>query len=228
MIRGIILVAVGGAALSMACFGVASVRGPMGWHVPDLGVLIDDDGDAPQSPMASRTLDWKGGEALTFELPATIVYTQGPTSSITVSGPKRAIDRVTLDDDVIDLDHESTRSWHIHHLRIVVTAPGLKALTVRSAGSLTLQNVAVDHLRLTVEGAADVVGHGRADAITLNVAGAAHADLSDMVVRDADIDIEGAGHVTAGPTGRASIHLSGIGAVELIPTPVRPDSYVIA
>jgi Putative auto-transporter adhesin, head GIN domain len=220
MIRGILLVAVGGLALSTACFGMAAVRGPTSWHVPGmggLGILMDDDEDT-SSPAATRTLDWKGGDALTFEVPATIVYTQGAAPGITISGPKRVVDRVMLDGNVIGMNRESTHHWG-NHLRIVVTAPALKTLTVRSAGSLTLNNVAVDHLHLTVEGAASVEGHGRADSITLNVAGAAHADLSDMIVTDADLDIAGAGHVSVGPTGHASIHLSGVGAVELTRRP---------
>ncbi|GAA4476699.1 GIN domain-containing protein [Gluconacetobacter asukensis] len=219
MIRGLILVAVGGAALSMACFGVAAVRGPTNWHISAMDLLDDDDDDAPAAQAATHKLDWKGGEALTFELPASIVYTQGPAPGITVSGASDIVDRVTLNGDVLALDHVSHHHWHNGHLRIVVTAPALKALTLRSAGSLTLNDVAVDHLSLTVEGAGNVTGHGKADMVTLKVAGAAQADLSDMVVRDADVGISGAGHVSIGPSGHASVRLSGVGAVELTRKP---------
>lgn len=217
MIRGLILVAVGGAALSMACFATAAVRGPTTWHVSAFDLLDDDDG--PTAPEASHQLDWKGGEALAFEVPASIVYTQGPVPGITVSGPRDIVDRVTLNGDVLGMDHIHHHHWHNGHLRIVVTAPALKALTLRSAGSLTLNDVAVDHLSLTVEGAGSVTGHGKADMVTLKVAGAAQANLSDMVVRDADIDIAGAGHVSVGPSGHAAVHLSGVGSVKLTRKP---------
>ncbi|GBQ31859.1 DUF2807 domain-containing protein [Gluconacetobacter azotocaptans] len=220
MIRGIALVAVGGAALSVACFSVAAVRGPMNWHFPDM-IWTDDDDDAGKgAPSATRAIPWAGAENLTFAVPATIVYTQGPAAGITVSGPGKLVDRVSLQDNTLDMDDNGHHHhWHSGRLRIVVTAPALKAITVRSAGKLTLQDLAVDHLKLTVEGAADVVGHGRADKISLSVAGAANADLSDMIVTDADIDIQGAGHVSVGPTGHAGVHLSGVGAVELTRRP---------
>ncbi|MFS3134414.1 GIN domain-containing protein [Gluconacetobacter sacchari] len=218
MIRGLILVAVGGAFLSMACFAVAAVRGPINWHFAALD-LLDDDDDGPAASAASHRIDWKGGEALTFEVPASIVYTQGPAAGITVSGPRDIVDRVTLNGDVLGMDHAVHHHWHNGHLRIVVTAPAIKTLTLRSAGSLTLNDVAVDHLSLTVEGAGNVTGHGRADMVELRVAGAAQADLSDMIVRDADIGISGAGHVSIGPSGHASVRLSGVGAVELTRKP---------
>ncbi|MBB2201643.1 GIN domain-containing protein [Gluconacetobacter tumulisoli] len=219
MIRGIALVAVGGAALSVACFSVAAVRGPMQWHIPDM-IWSDDDEDAgKETSPATRTIAWAGAENLTFDVPATIVYTQGPAPSITVSGPRKVVDRVSLQDNTLQADEHGHHHWHSGRLRIVVTAPALKAITVNSAGTLTLQGLAVDHLKLTVEGAADVVGHGRADKVSLSVAGAANADLSDMIVTDADIEIEGAGHVSIGPTGHAAVHLSGVGAVELTRRP---------
>ncbi|MFW7266743.1 GIN domain-containing protein [Gluconacetobacter sp. Hr-1-5] len=219
MIRGLILVAVGGAFLSMTCFAVAAVRGPISWNVSGWDLLDDDDGGTPAAPAVSRKLDWKGGEALTFELPASIVYTQGPAAGITVTGARDLVDRVKLDGDELSIDHVSHHHWHNRHLQIVVTAPALKMITLRSAGSLTLNDVAVDHLSLTVEGAGSVTGHGKADMVVLKVAGAAQANLSDMVVRDADIGISGAGHVSIGPSGHASVRLSGVGAVNLTRKP---------
>ncbi|MBB2204278.1 GIN domain-containing protein [Gluconacetobacter takamatsuzukensis] len=222
MIRGLILVAVGGAFLSMTCFAVAAVRGPMTWNVSGWDLVHfddDDDDDAPAGPAVSRKIDWKGGEALAFDVPASIVYTQGPAPSITVTGARDIVDRVKLDDNVLGIDHVSHHHWRNSHLRIVVTAPALKALTVDGAGSLTLNDVAVDHLSLTVEGAGSLTGHGKADVVTLKVAGAAHADLSDMIVRDADLEISGAGHVRVGPSGHAAVSLSGVGAVELTRKP---------
>ncbi|MFT8643330.1 GIN domain-containing protein [Gluconacetobacter sp.] len=219
MIRGLILVAVGGAFLSMTCFAVAAVRGPIFWNVSGWDLLDDDDGGASSAPTVSHKLDWKGGEALTFELPASIVYTQGPTAGITVTGASAIVDRVKLDGDMLSLDHAGHHRWHNHHLRIVVTAPALKTITLRSAGVLTLNDVAVDHLSLTVEGAGSLTGHGKADTVVLRVEGAAQANLSDMVVRDADVTISGAGHVSIGPSGHASVHLSGVGAVNLTRKP---------
>ncbi|NVN10276.1 DUF2807 domain-containing protein [Nguyenibacter vanlangensis] len=219
MIRGFLLVAVGGAALSIASFGIAAVRGPVSWHTDIGNFFLSDDGEEPAGSAISRTLEWKGGDELAFQVPATIIYTQAPSPGITAIGSRRVVEALRLDGNVIDMDDASLRHWHSSRLRIVVTAPQLKSITVESAGDLTLKNVAVDHLSLTVNGAANVVGYGRADALTLRVAGAAHADLSDMALADADISISGAGHVVAGPTGHVSAHISGVGAVELTRQP---------
>jgi hypothetical protein len=48
-----------------------------------------------------------------------------------------------------------------------------------------------------------------------------NADMSGLVLTDAKIEIDGLGHVKAGPTGTADVEINGAGAVTLTQRPAH-------
>ncbi|GBQ75465.1 hypothetical protein AA14337_0233 [Acetobacter malorum DSM 14337] len=219
MIRGITMIALGGAALSALCFGTAASRGPV--LFPATKWTVDWTGTEAAGPTQTRTLDWQGSNALTLNLPAQIIYKQGDKPSITVRGSEKLVERVSLKNNTLDISESKSHHifWRNSSLTIIITAPALNTLTLNGFGSLDLQNYQQPHLDLTINGAASVKAHGHTDSLKLAIDGAASVNLSDLTLSDLDLSMDGAGSVKAGPTGRVKVSIDGAGSVKLTNTP---------
>lgn len=218
MIRGLTMIAVGGAVVSALCFGVAASRGPTSFSFAD----IEWADSAPRGPQISRTLAWEGGPDLTINLPASIIIRQGPKAGITVSGSERMVNHIVLNGTTLDTD-ENTPNHH-YRLRdakvtLTITAPALTKLTLNGFGSVDWQGYDQKTLDLIINGAARVKTHGRAENVTLSIDGAASVNMADMDITNLDLSMDGAGSVKAGPTGRAKISIDGAGSVKLTKVP---------
>ncbi|GBR07588.1 GIN domain-containing protein [Acetobacter oeni] len=226
MIRGLVIAAAGGAVLSIGCFSVMHALGPV--SVTSHFDFSDADDRRDRSPRVTRDLPWNGGSRIEISLPAEVIYTQGPAARITAEGPQDRISTITLSNNIISDDKHPWRWRSRHHNGIVlhITAPALSDLTISSAASAQLNNIALPELKLSVSGAASIDGSGHADKVTLSSAGASSMNLSAMAIKDADISIAGAGSVKAGPTDRASISISGVGSVTLTRTPHTLEKHI--
>ncbi|GAN68376.1 GIN domain-containing protein [Acetobacter orleanensis] len=178
MIRGITMIALGGAALSALCFGMATVRGPL--LFPSTQWTLDWAGTEPTGPTTTRTLDWQGSNALTLNLPARIIYTQGEKPGITVKGSERLVNRVTLQGNTLDMaeskDHHT--HWSNNSLTVTITAPALNTLTLNDFGTLDVQDYQQPTLNLVINGAAHVKAHGHTDSLKLTIDGAGSVKLT--------------------------------------------------
>ena len=130
MIRTLLLIAAASFVLMLAAFGgAAALGGPEllrnGWTI-DVG---DNDSEAWSGPTVERTLEWTGGDRLTIALPADVVFTQGDTPSVVVSGPETAVQRITLVDGRLAFADENGASERFtvigrpSGLTVTITAP---------------------------------------------------------------------------------------------------------
>lgn len=236
MIRGLTVVAVGGALLCFCCIGLSGAMSPHHWHVPSVGwhmnVNDDDDGDGPvlnltgREPIISRDLPWAGGTSLTFDVPARVTYTQGPTAKITLSGPDALVNHVVLDGDTLKLDRTVHGMDTDRALSMSITAPEVRTFEVNSAAKLSLNNLNVDALSVQIDGAGKVDAQGSAKSVHLEINGAADADLGALTVADAHVEIDGIGNVIAAPTGDAHVEINGAGKVALTKRPAHLDQEI--
>lgn len=219
MIRGLTMIAVGGAVVSALCFGVAASRGPTSFSFSD----IEWADTAPSGPQTTRTLAWNGGPELTINLPASIIIQQGPKAEITLSGSEHMVNHIVLNGTTLDTD-ENTPNHHYRlrdaKVRLTITAPDLTKLTLNGFGSVNWQGYDQKTLDLIINGAASVKAHGRAENVTLTIDGAASVNLADMDITNLDVAMDGAGSVKAGPTGLAKITIDGAGSVKLTKVPM--------
>ncbi|AOX18832.1 GIN domain-containing protein [Kozakia baliensis] len=219
MIRGLFVLALGGAFISTLCFTVAASRGSMEWD----GLSLFAAHRVDPGPVKTRVIPWVGGSELTLNLPARIIIHQGPTASISVVGTVALIDHITLIGNEISLDRSVSHwSWpqHDDKLTINVTAPALDKIVINGFGTLELKDWHRENLALVINGAATVKGEGRAENVDLTIDGAATAKFTEMAILNLKVTMDGAGSVKAGPTGRANVSISGAGSVKLtrIPT----------
>jgi hypothetical protein len=225
MIRGLVLVAFGGAALSAASIGASGAWSRHHWHLPVFIVSSSDSGDGPllalkgDEKTGTRSLAWSGGETLSFDLPAQVTYTQGPAVSMVISGPEVLLAHVVLHGDTLRLDR-NVRGLNTHNaLSIAISGPSLHEFRLNSALTLDLRAISTDSLSVRLDGAGKVMAQGSAHSVMLRIDGAGDADLGKLAVSDADIRIDGIGHVVAAPTRNAEVRIAGAGKVTLLKRP---------
>ena len=233
MIRTLVLVAAVGFVLCIGCLVAAFslAGGPFlirDWQVVHSGEeggfnwKRDRDADAGQPTWgdhATRVLAWTGGDTLEVEVPADIVYSQGPETKLTIAGPSEAVAAVRLEGGRITFDRD--HGYDDARLKIEMTAPGVTRFDLAGSQNLVVENYKQTKLVLDISGAAHVSAKGEAKDVTLEIAGSGDADLADLAVQDARLDISGSGHARIGPKGTVKVDISGQGDVDLTAKPAK-------
>jgi len=164
----------------------------------------------------TRDFAWSGGDLLNVEVPADIVFTQGPKAKLTVEGPQDALDHLVIRDGRIATDRGF---YDGDRLKIVMTAPGVRRFDLSGSQNLVVEDYQQERLELDISGSAQVSAKGVAKMVVLDIAGSGDADLEHLVTDDAQIDISGSGTAKVGPKKSARIDVSGDGAVTLTAKP---------
>jgi hypothetical protein len=187
-------------------------------------------------PDATRTLAWDGAERLSVDVPAEVTFVQGDQAGVRLTGPRSVVDRVRFENGRLtlhDVGHDTERGYirwsangvrvwsETESLRVVVTAPDVRAFEMVGSGDLSIRDYDQPALELTVHGPGDIDVHGRTDLLTVEVNGSGDVDLDRLVTTDAAITIRGSGDVVAGPTGSARVDVAGSGDVTLTRRPDR-------
>jgi hypothetical protein len=234
MIRALVIVAIGGFFLSVACFSAAIAIGG-----PDIATAIAWNDGWPHGerhfghwrrmreasgPAVTRELAWSGGDTLSLDTPALVEYVQssGP-ARLTVTGPAAVLDSLSVDDGEISLDGARFRS---DGLRIVLSAPSVHRFQLHAAGKIDIRNYRQSALEVEISGAGQVTAAGQADAVDIDVSGMGDADLGALKTRRARIDVSGAGAAKAAPTDWARVEISGVGGVHLLTRPKRLETAI--
>ena len=236
MIRTLLIIAGAGLVLCVATLsGAAAIGGNdlarHGWE------WTFRDGESSETvtfergdtgPSVTRNLTWTGGDRLTVEIPGDVTYVQGDTPSVVVTGKQSMVDRVNLIDGRLtwDRDDDSTEhvvfGWsHNSRLRVVITAPSVKAFDLESSADLSIRAYDQPTFALTVSGSGDVDAAGQTQTATIDISGSGDSDLSALQTTDASVDTSGSGDVSVGPSGAARIDISGSGDVDLTRRPAN-------
>lgn len=231
MIRSLFIIAAASLVLTIVCLGGAAAIGGRevardGWNITGDGWTIvqsDFEWEMSDETVVTREIAWEGGEALTFDLSARVIYAQGDETSVTVTGPSEVVDRVTFVDGRFDLEDGAGRH---SRPRITIVAPAVTRFTLNGSQDLEIRDYDQPTLDLAVSGSGDVEGYGRADALTVTIDGSGDVDLEGLPSTDAVIEINGSGGVEAAPTGAADVTIRGSGDVDLATRPQRLTSQV--
>lgn len=235
MIRSLFIIAAAGLVLAVACLGGAAAIGGRefvrdgGWTISghewrwtdgDYGWRDGEDG------VTARTIEWSGGEALTFDMHARVIYAQSDTVSVTVTGPAAVTERVRFEDGRFWLETEEAGFGTRSRPRITVTGPAVSRFTLNGSQALEIRDYDQPALELVVAGSGDVEGYGRAERLSVRVNGSGDVDLENLPVADAVIEVHGSGDVRAAPSGVADVAVRGSGDVDLTTRPARLNSRV--
>lgn len=232
MVRALVVIIVAGFITSVACISAAvAIGGP---HAIARGAWVWnwDDDDAPRAwrypahdagPQRQRDFPWTG-DRLEVNAPAEIDYVQAPgPAKLTIRAPGDTLDQVRVDGGRITLASGRPRWAKLH---ITLTAPNVTRFELNGADELTISGYKQDELTLLASGHAEIKAQGEARTVRLSVSGHGEADLADLKMANADIDISGAGEATAGPTEWARVQISGLGEVDLLTRPKRLETQI--
>ncbi|MEH6664998.1 MAG: DUF2807 domain-containing protein [Brevundimonas sp.] len=233
MIRSLFIIAAASLVLTIVCLGAAAAIGGReitrdGWMISgDDWSLVEGDfnRDSPDEDIVTREIAWEGGEALTFDLSARVIYAQGETPSITVEGPAEVVDRVTFAEGRFGLE-EGERTGRRSRPRITVMAPAVRQFTLNGSQDLEIRDYDQPTLTLAVSGSGEIEGYGRTESLTVTIDGSGDVDLESLPSTDAVIEINGSGGVAAAPSGQADVTIRGSGDVDLTTRPARLISQV--
>lgn len=177
-------------------------------------------GDGPQT---TRTLAWPGGDSLEISVRADVKYTQGPVGSLTVTGPKGAVEHLIVDDGELRFDR---RMRDTGRLSIVMTAPDVKEFVLAGSQNLSIDGYQQDTLAVTIAGSGEMVVRGAAKTLELNIAGSGDVDASGLTLDDAEVNIAGSGDATIAPKLSADINIAGSGDVVLKSNPAKLETSI--
>lgn len=234
MVRTLLIVAAAGFVLMLISFGgAAALGGPEllrgGWTLN----LDDWDRDSDHSalgwsgPATEADLEWTGTDTLTIAVPAHVYFTQGSETSVRVTGPQEAIERLTFEDGRLAFRDEEGLGRRIHilgrhdGLNVTITAPDVSRFVLEGFGDLELNDIDRETLDILVEGAGDIEARGRVGQLNLTVEGAGDADLDELFATNAEIRIEGAGQAEVRATDRANVVIEGVGEVDFAGRPAN-------
>jgi hypothetical protein len=240
MIRVLVMIAVAGFVLCVACFTAAfALGGPDaitrgGWVFAsgdhDGWNWDDDDWDrdwaSNSGPQTTRTLQWSGADRLDLDLAADVRYIQaaGP-ATVTVTGPERAVSHVVVRGDSLRYDRRSHRYGH-GQLTVVVRAPNISSFDISGRNRLEIEGYDQARLRLDVSGDADVRATGQTEVVELDLSGSGDVDVGALKSKGAEVDISGAAEAVIAPMDWAKLDISGAGDVRLLTHPPRLETDV--
>jgi hypothetical protein len=228
MTRPLLIVAACAMIVCFASLIAAAAIGPLPhrWWGEDFDPdFFDHGGDAMEGggPTVTRELTWSGGEELEVRVPARILYTQGATPRFTVSGPSRTLDALELDGDTLRFTHRLRDTGRI---TVTMTAPSVSRFELNGAQELTIADYDQDRLEVSLRGAGEVTGRGRAREVEVEIMGAGEVDLGGLAARSAEVSIAGAGDATVSPTDSVEVNIAGAGDVTLTTRPSKVEQHV--
>ena len=240
MVRVLVIVAVVGFVLTIACFSGAAALGgralaesglPLPWAWGHWNWDDDDDDARPgdrDSPNATREIAWTGGEDLAIALPADVVFTQGPTAKLTVTGPKRVVDRVIVEDGKLRFAGRHGGRWGLHdaRLQVAVSSPDTHSFSLAGSPNLRIADFKQDRLRVAIMGSGDVTGAGQAKRVDVAIFGSGDANLAGVAAEEADVKIMGSGDASVAPRDYADVAIFGSGDVDLAVRPAKLSSHI--
>ena len=238
--KPLVIIALGGIALSIASLAVAHGLVKDGWQI-----VADRLGDLPISvkqtacPKSSnqidatptqRALTWdNNGASLAIKIPIRLHYRPNGPMKIYAEGRADLLSHLRVDDgqiyydcSVSDDDGNSVRPIP----DITVSGIRIDDFELVGLGLLDMTDVEQPSLSIKVAGAGKIEGSGHTDSLAVSVAGAAKVDFGTLIARTADIKIAGAGDARLAVTESAAVKIAGAGQVHWTKRPPHLSSRI--
>jgi hypothetical protein len=227
MIRPLLLTALCAFLAAIGFFSIAAAIGgsQIGkfMHSPGNYDWDSDDNDSRDGPPTVKILTWSGSDTLTVMIPATIHYTQGPTTSLGVTGPKRTVDHVVVRDGKLIFDEHFR---HGSRVEVTMTAPNVSHFLLRGSQRLDITGYNQPRLEAAIAGSGSITGKGMADEVEMGIAGSGDIDFGELTSKKVEIHIGGSGDATAAPSEEAQVHIAGAGDVTLKTRPKKLETHI--
>lgn len=149
-----------------------------------------------------------------------LVVKQGPVASLTLSGDKRLVSRVTTTQkgDVLSIDMDKvTFSWGRDDgtVRVLLTLPNLSELTSTGVGTSTLTGFSGNAIILVQEGAGTINMNSNYKFVKVRLGGVGSMTIAAGASEEVDLSLQGAGKISISGTARMlRASLGGLGSLD--------------
>jgi hypothetical protein len=238
MIRGLVIIAAAGLVMSVVCISAAvMIGGPavfahgVWFHGPHVwrweshggrwsGWTVSD----ADTPPVERRQAWSGGDQLEVEVPADVTFTQTPGApQLVIRAPKATLDHVVVEGGRIHFDGAAVDPGDIS---IELSAPKVTHFAIAGSGELAIRNYNQDTLAIDLSGSGDASVQGAARSLKLGISGSGDADLTQLTLRGAQVQVSGSGSAVVAPTEWADLDISGSGDIRLLTQPLHLKTHV--
>ena len=228
MIRPLLLTALCAFLAALGFFSIAAATGGRQLsaylQTHDFDWDSDDvEGGPGDGPQTVKILTWSGGDSLKVLVPATVHYTQGPTTSLGVTGPKGTVDHVVVRDGALTFDG---RIRHPRRVEITMMAPSVTHFMMMGSQKLDISGYQQDRLEAALAGSGSIIAKGVADRVEMGIAGSGDMDFGDLIAKRVEIHIGGSGDAIAAPTDEAEVNIAGSGDVTLKTRPKKLETHI--
>lgn len=168
--------------------------------------------------MRTETRDVGSFYSISMKGTARLEITVGDRESLSIEGREKVISRFSTDVHGDTLYIKSKRKDWITtgsspRVTLRITVPRLVSLKLEGANDVRLTGFDGGESKISIEGAAHIKANGRLDELTVVMAGAGHADLTNLVADEAKITVSGVGSVFVHPRNTLDATMNGVGAI---------------
>jgi hypothetical protein len=169
------------------------------------------------------------GEFHAIDLTGTleVEVTLGKPARVEITGEPDLLARVTttVKGGTLVIDTKPKLPRH-HHLRAIVSAPDLSALTISGTGAMKVTGVANDQLTLSLPGTGEIRVAGTTGALHLAVDGTGEVAAKDLAARDVTVEVNGTGSATVRASQSLEARVAGTGSIDVHGHPARVKKTV--
>lgn len=163
-----------------------------------------------------KGLDIEGGSRLEIAV--------GSPQRVQVEAPQSVLEDIETDvRDGVLFVRSRAKHWVVSggrsRITIRISVPHLESLRLTGGHSATITGFAGGESKINVEGAVKLNASGQLDQLTVHLAGAGTANLSELSATTAHVTVDGVGRVIVNPTETLDATMNGLGAIHYIGTP---------
>jgi Putative auto-transporter adhesin, head GIN domain len=189
----------------------------------------EHEGDA--GPVLTETREVAQFDSIDMEGAARLEISVGAPESLMIEAREDVAKRVQAEvrGDTLYIKSKP-KDWFISNGRPRVTlrisVPELESLRLEGGNDVRLTGFDGGESRIRAEGAAHIRAKGRLDELTVHMAGAGHADLSDLIADEAKVTVDGVGSVYVHPKETLDATMNGVGAILYTGSPREVNTHM--
>jgi hypothetical protein len=157
---------------------------------------------------------------------------------VTVGKTQRVV--VETDDNILPLIETSVRAGRLVistkpvtsisprlPLRVTVTVPSLEAASISGSGSITINAVSTESLRLDLPGSGNINVAGIAKQVTISLRGSGNIQCANLQAQTVDVSLDGSGDVTVYANQHLGVTIRGSGNIHYRGNPPEINQSVL-
>lgn len=187
--------------------------------------------DADLGAIRTETRNVGSFDSISMKGTARLEIAVGDRESLSIEGREKVISRFGTDVQGNTLYIRSKRKDWITagsspRVTVRITVPRLVSLKLEGGNDARLTGFDGGESTIRVEGAAHIKANGRLDELTVFMAGAGHADLSNLVAATAKVTVSGVGSVFVHPADTLDATMNGVGAILYTGNPREVNTHM--